>query len=82
MNMEFDSKKYTFLRYFIGDIFDEKRLCRALEGIDIVPHKGARECACYAWRDWNSRFRLGCAEAMWLGCNSIKKKVSSPAASC
>jgi UDP-N-acetylglucosamine 4,6-dehydratase len=41
MNMEFDSKKYPFLRYFIGDIRDEKRLGRALEGIDTVVHAAA-----------------------------------------
>ena len=41
MNMEFDTKKYSFLRYFIGDIRDEKRLGRALEGIDTVVHAAA-----------------------------------------
>ena len=29
------------LRYFIGDVRDEDRLCRALSGIDIVIHAAA-----------------------------------------
>jgi UDP-N-acetylglucosamine 4,6-dehydratase len=41
MSMEFDQKKYPFLRYFIGDIRDENRLARALEGVDTVIHAAA-----------------------------------------
>ncbi len=37
----FSGKKYTGLRFFIGDIRDEPRLRRALEGIDIVVHAAA-----------------------------------------
>ena len=33
--------KYPQLRYFIGDIRDQARLTRALEGIDIVVHAAA-----------------------------------------
>ena len=29
------------LRYFIGDVRDEQRLCRAFDGVDIVVHAAA-----------------------------------------
>ena len=41
MAQHFSEKKYTGLRYFIGDVRDESRLRRALEGIDIVVHAAA-----------------------------------------
>lgn len=41
MAQAFSDKKYTGLRYFIGDIRDEPRLKRALEGIDVVVHAAA-----------------------------------------
>ncbi len=41
MAQEFFDKKYKCLRYFIGDVRDEARLRRALEGIDIVVHAAA-----------------------------------------
>ena len=41
MAQTFSEKDYPGLRYFIGDIRDESRLCRALEGIDIVIHAAA-----------------------------------------
>jgi UDP-N-acetylglucosamine 4,6-dehydratase/5-epimerase len=41
MSQECSDKKYRALRYFIGDIRDERRLQRALEGIDIVVHAAA-----------------------------------------
>lgn len=37
----FPDSKYPCIRYFIGDIRDERRLSRALEGIDIVVHAAA-----------------------------------------
>ncbi|MGC4072512.1 MAG: UDP-N-acetylglucosamine 4,6-dehydratase (inverting) [Nibricoccus sp.] len=37
----FSADTYPPIRYFIGDIRDEKRLRRALEGIDIVVHAAA-----------------------------------------
>jgi UDP-N-acetylglucosamine 4,6-dehydratase len=37
----FPEKQYKAIRYFIGDIRDESRLRRALEGIDIVIHAAA-----------------------------------------
>jgi UDP-N-acetylglucosamine 4,6-dehydratase/5-epimerase len=41
MAQEFSDRQYTGLRYFIGDIRDESRLRRALEGIDVVIHAAA-----------------------------------------
>ena len=41
MAHEFSDEKYAGIRYFIGDIRDESRLRRALEGIDIVIHAAA-----------------------------------------
>lgn len=41
MAQQFPDKKYSGIRYFIGDIRDESRLRRALEGIDIVIHAAA-----------------------------------------
>jgi UDP-N-acetylglucosamine 4,6-dehydratase len=41
MSQEFSDARYKGLRYFIGDIRDESRLRRALEGIDVVVHAAA-----------------------------------------
>lgn len=41
MAQVFSDRQYPGLRYFIGDIRDESRLHRALEGIDIVVHAAA-----------------------------------------
>ena len=41
MAQQFSDKEYPGLRYFIGDIRDEARLKRALEGVDIVVHAAA-----------------------------------------
>tara|TARA_R110002110_G_scaffold322168_1_gene534591 strand:+ start:340 stop:1359 length:1020 start_codon:yes stop_codon:yes gene_type:complete len=41
MAQVFPEDQYPFLRYFIGDVRDEARLRRALEGIDIVIHAAA-----------------------------------------
>ena len=41
MSQQFPEKQYRAIRYFIGDIRDESRLRRALEGIDIVIHAAA-----------------------------------------
>ncbi|WP_379548694.1 UDP-N-acetylglucosamine 4,6-dehydratase (inverting) [Qipengyuania sp. DSG2-2] len=41
MQQEFPQSKYPGLRYFLGDVRDEARLRRALEGIDIVIHAAA-----------------------------------------
>ena len=41
MSQEFSPAKYKALRYFIGDVRDEVRLRRALEGVEIVVHAAA-----------------------------------------
>lgn len=41
MAQQFREAEYPGLRYFIGDIRDERRLRRALEGIDTVIHAAA-----------------------------------------
>ena len=41
MAQQFPPAKYPAIRYFIGDMRDEKRLRRALEGIDVVVHAAA-----------------------------------------
>ena len=41
MSKDFTTEKYPCLRYFLGDIRDNKRLRTAFEGIDIVVHAAA-----------------------------------------
>ena len=41
MSQEFPESQYPALRYFIGDVRDQNRLRRALEGIDTVVHAAA-----------------------------------------
>lgn len=41
MQQVFSDREHAGLRYFIGDIRDESRLRRALEGIDVVVHAAA-----------------------------------------
>ena len=41
MAQEFPDSKYKQIRYFIGDVRDQARLVRAMEGIDIVIHAAA-----------------------------------------
>lgn len=41
MAQVFPQREYPGIRYFIGDIRDEARLRRALEGVDIVVHAAA-----------------------------------------
>ncbi len=41
MSQLFPLSKYPAIRYFIGDVRDEARLRRALEGIDVVVHAAA-----------------------------------------
>jgi UDP-N-acetylglucosamine 4,6-dehydratase len=41
MQQEFPQDKYPALRFFIGDIRDQNRLTRAMEGIDTVVHAAA-----------------------------------------
>tara|TARA_B100000579_G_scaffold432158_1_gene448509 strand:+ start:202 stop:1218 length:1017 start_codon:yes stop_codon:yes gene_type:complete len=41
MAQKFPESKYPFIRFFLGDVRDEKRLQRALNGIDIIIHAAA-----------------------------------------
>jgi UDP-N-acetylglucosamine 4,6-dehydratase (inverting) len=41
MSQEFPESQYPAIRYFIGDVRDQNRLHRALEGIDTVVHAAA-----------------------------------------
>lgn len=41
MSQTFSEAEYPMIRYFIGDVRDEARIRRALEGIDIVIHAAA-----------------------------------------
>ena len=41
MQQQFPEKEYPQLRFFIGDVRDQNRLRRALEGIDTVVHAAA-----------------------------------------
>jgi UDP-N-acetylglucosamine 4,6-dehydratase (inverting) len=41
MMQKFPPQKYSAMRYFLGDVRDSARLCRALEGIDVVVHAAA-----------------------------------------
>ena len=41
LQQQFPAERYPQLRFFIGDIRDKDRLCRALDQIDIVVHAAA-----------------------------------------
>lgn len=41
MEKVFPISKYPQMRYFIGDVRDPERLCRAMEGVDFVIHAAA-----------------------------------------
>ena len=41
MSQQFPGNRYSGLRYFIGDVRDQDRLRRAMEGIDVVIHAAA-----------------------------------------
>ena len=41
MSQNFTIKKYPFIRFFIGDVRDEKRLLSASEGIETIVHAAA-----------------------------------------
>ncbi len=41
MAQEFPKEKYPMIRFFIGDVRDEPRLTRAMEGIDVIIHAAA-----------------------------------------
>jgi UDP-N-acetylglucosamine 4,6-dehydratase len=41
MAQEFSPAEISCIRYFIGDVRDERRLCQAMRGVDIVVHAAA-----------------------------------------
>ena len=41
MSKRFSDSTYKCLRYFIGDVRDKERLCRAFQGVDYVIHAAA-----------------------------------------
>jgi UDP-N-acetylglucosamine 4,6-dehydratase/5-epimerase len=41
MEQEFGGQEFSGIRYFLGDVRDERRLERALEGVDTVVHAAA-----------------------------------------
>ncbi len=41
MAQVFSDREYPFIRYFIGDVRDKERLCRAFHGVDYVIHAAA-----------------------------------------
>ena len=41
MSQKFSDDKYLGIRYLLGDVRDQNRLKRALDGIDIVVHAAA-----------------------------------------
>ena len=41
MAQEYSTDKFSGLRYFIGDVRDDRRLRRAMEGVDVVVHAAA-----------------------------------------
>ena len=41
MQQLFPTEKYPCMRYFIGDVRDKERLCRAFRGVDYVIHAAA-----------------------------------------
>ena len=41
MSQRFNTKKYPYIRYFLGDVRDKERLIRAFHGIDYVIHAAA-----------------------------------------
>ncbi|GAB6037192.1 UDP-N-acetylglucosamine 4,6-dehydratase (inverting) [Fundidesulfovibrio butyratiphilus] len=41
MAQQFSPQRYPAMRYFIGDVRDEKRLHRAFQGVDVIIHAAA-----------------------------------------
>jgi UDP-N-acetylglucosamine 4,6-dehydratase len=41
MSDQYPNAKFPMVRYFLGDVRDEARLCRAMEGVDVVVHAAA-----------------------------------------
>ena len=41
MSKEYPTEKYSFMRYFLGDVRDKDRLSLAFDGVDIIIHAAA-----------------------------------------
>ena len=41
MSKKYNEKKYSFIRYFLGDVRDKDRLKKAFEGVDYIIHAAA-----------------------------------------
>jgi len=41
MSLDYPKSRFPQVRFFIGDVRDKERLCKALEGVDIVIHAAA-----------------------------------------
>lgn len=41
MSQKWGTKKYPFIRYFLGDVRDKERLIRAFDGVDYIIHAAA-----------------------------------------
>lgn len=41
LKQQYPESRYPQMRYFIGDVRDKERLCRACEGVDVIIHAAA-----------------------------------------
>ena len=78
MAQKFPESKYPFIRFFLGDVRDEKRLQRALNGIDIIIHAAALKqvpAAEYNPFEFISTNVIGAQNIIEASLNSKVKKV-------
>ena len=78
MAQKFPAGKYPFIRFFLGDVRDEKRLQRALNGIDIIIHAAALKqvpAAEYNPFEFISTNVIGAQNIIEASLNSKVKKV-------
>ena len=77
MSQKFPEKKYSKLRYFLGDLRDKERIYRALDGIDIVVHAAALKQVPKAEYDPFEYIKTNIVGAQNLIEASLDKKVSN-----
>tara|TARA_B100001559_G_C16498176_1_gene621915 strand:- start:994 stop:2016 length:1023 start_codon:yes stop_codon:yes gene_type:complete len=77
MSQKFPEKKYSKLRYFLGDLRDKERIYRALDGIDIVIHAAALKQVPKAEYDPFEYIKTNIVGAQNLIEASLDKKVSN-----
>ena len=77
MSQKFSEKKYSKLRYFLGDLRDKERIYRALDGIDIVIHAAALKQVPKAEYDPFEYIKTNIVGAQNLIEASLDKKVSN-----